>query len=164
MIDPYNTPIETGIRVLVLLSRYAPSGIDLDRLLLLDHGLLHSADFGGPESLHPSVPLRSAELGVKRRNIEQGLQVMLRAKLVEITPNAGGILYRASDGAANFLALLESNYVSSLGVAAEWVTTTFGDLRDEAEFRDRMAQVRRNWPAELSDQTAFGQSPAGWFL
>jgi hypothetical protein len=160
MIDPYNTPIETGIRVLMLLSKYAPSGIDLDRLLLLDHGLLHSADFGGPESLHPSVPLRSAELGVKRRNIELGLQVMLRAKLVELSPNAGGFIYRASDEAASFLALMESQYVSRLDSAAEWVTANFGDLQEDADFRARMAQVRQNWPSELSDQSILGQSPA----
>jgi hypothetical protein len=160
MIDPYNTPIEIGIRVLMLLSKYAPSGMDLDRLLLLDHGLLHSGDFGGPESLHPSVPLRSAELGVKRRNIELGLQVMLRARLVEISPNAGGIIYRASDEAASFLALMESQYVSRLDSAAEWVTTTFGDLHEDADFRARMAQIRQNWPSEFSDQSTRGQSSA----
>ena len=160
MIDPYNTPIETGIRVLMLLSKYAPSGIDLDRLLLLDHGLLHSADLGGPESLHPSVPLRSGELGVKRRNIELGLQVMLRAKLVEISPNADGIIYQASDEAANFLALMESQYVSRLDNAAEWVKTTFGDLQQDADFRARMAQVRQNWTTELSDQSIIDQSSA----
>jgi hypothetical protein len=160
MIDPYNTPVETGIRVLMLLSKYTPSGIDLDRLLLLDHGLLHSADFGGPDSLHPNVPLRSAELGVKRRNIELGLQVMLRAKLVEFEPNAGGILYRASDGAANFLALMQSQYVSRLDSAAEWVTENFGDLQEDQDFRSRMAQVRQNWSAEFSDQSVLGQSSA----
>jgi hypothetical protein len=79
---------------------------------------------------------------------------------VEISPNAGGIIYRASDEAANFLALMESQYVSRLDSAAEWVMATFGDLREDGDFRARMAQVRQNWPSELSDQSILGQSSA----
>jgi hypothetical protein len=53
--------------------------LDVNRLVLLDHSVLHTADLGGPESLHPPLPIRAGELGVKRTTIEQGLQVMLRA-------------------------------------------------------------------------------------
>ena len=131
MINPFNTPVETGIRVLVLLAKCVPQALDVNRLVLLDHGLLHSADFGGPESLHPSIPLRSGELGVKRRDLELGLQVMLRAGLVEVLPQDGGIYYRATDGAGNFLALLESEYAARLDDRADWVIGTLGSLPDD---------------------------------
>jgi len=159
MINPFNTPVETGIRVLVLLAQCAPQGLDLNRLILLDHGLLHSADFGGPESLHPSIPLRSGELGVKRHDLELGLQVMLRAGLVEILPQDGGIYYRASDGADNFLALLESEYAASLNNRADWVMSTLGNLPSDRELRAHMAQTVGHWLAEFS-QDVFPDRPS----
>jgi hypothetical protein len=150
VINPFNTPVETGVRVLVLLVQSAPQGLDLNRLVLLDHGLLHSADFGGPESLHPSVPLRSGELGVKRRDLAHGLQVMLRAGLVEMVPRDGGIFYRASDGANAFLGLMESEYVARLTSRAGWVMNTLGSLPSDHELRTYMAQTVGHWLVEFS--------------
>jgi hypothetical protein len=103
-------------------------------------------------------------LGVKRRNIELGLQVMLRAGLVEIQPANDGISYRASDGAANFLALLESDYASQLDRVAEWVITTINDLQEDDDFRIYMANAVGHWPAELSDHISSGPSPEGLSL
>lgn len=159
MTNPFNTPIETGIRVLVLLAQCAPQSLDLNRLVLLDHGLLHSADFGGPESLHPNVPLRSSELGVKRRDLELGLQVMLRAGLVEIWPRNGGIYYRASDGANNFLLLLESEYVKHLINRAQWVMSTLGSLPSDEELRTYMARTVGHWLVEFSQDIFPDRSP-----
>lgn len=45
---PLNSPLEMGVRALMLLDEALPSPLDLRRLVLLDHGLLHSADLGGP--------------------------------------------------------------------------------------------------------------------
>ncbi|MGL5824044.1 MAG: ABC-three component system middle component 2, partial [Nocardioides sp.] len=59
---PLNGPLEVAVRVLMVLVEAFPEHLDLNRLVLLDHGLLHSADLGGPESLHPPVPIRAGEL------------------------------------------------------------------------------------------------------
>ena len=78
MSNPLNSPIEVGIRVLMILVEAFPAHLDINCLVLLDHGLLHSADLNGPESLHPPIPIRVGELGMKRQHIEAGLQVMIR--------------------------------------------------------------------------------------
>ena len=44
--NPLNSPVETGVRVLMLLTSVFPEHLSLNQLVLLDHGLLHSADLG----------------------------------------------------------------------------------------------------------------------
>jgi hypothetical protein len=161
MINPFNTPVETGIRTLVLLTKCAPDSLDINRLVLLDHGLLHSADFGGPQSLHPSLPLRSGELGVKRRDLELGLRVMIRAGLVEVIPQDDGIYYRASDGAGNFLALLEAEYAIELSERASWVVSTLGSLRTDTDLREYMTRTVGHWIVEFS-QDILSPESADW--
>ena len=68
MKTPLNSPLEVGIRVLMLLAEAFPAGLDLNDLVLLDHGLLHSADLGGPESLHPPLPIRAGEFVDEAQN------------------------------------------------------------------------------------------------
>ena len=62
----FNTPIESGLRMLILLADAAPTGCDLQRLAIYDYLLVHSDDVtGGPPSLHPPSPFRSGELLVR---------------------------------------------------------------------------------------------------
>jgi hypothetical protein len=60
--NPLNSPVETGVRVLMVLTSAFPEHLDLNQLVLLDHGVLHSADLGGPPSLHPPVPKSASVL------------------------------------------------------------------------------------------------------
>ncbi|MGB6750174.1 MAG: ABC-three component system middle component 2 [Xanthobacteraceae bacterium] len=59
--SPFNTPLETGIRLLILLGAAYPQSLSLDRLVMLDHVLVHTGDFDGPASVHPASPYRVAE-------------------------------------------------------------------------------------------------------
>ena len=56
---PFNSPLETGFRSLVLLDAAYPRSFDLSALVLFDHLVVHTADIAGPSSLHPSLPHRS---------------------------------------------------------------------------------------------------------
>ena len=63
----FNSPIETGVRALILLSEAYPQGFDLQRILEYDYMMVHTGDFeNGPPSIHPALPLRSGELLVRR--------------------------------------------------------------------------------------------------
>lgn len=72
-----NSPLEVGVRVVAMLNALYPRQADLSRIVLLDHVALHSEDFSGAESLHPAVPVRIGELGMKRELVRQG--IILRA-------------------------------------------------------------------------------------
>lgn len=148
MRTPLNSPVEVGVRVLMLLTEAFPTHLDLNRLVLLDHGLLHSADLGGPESLHPPLPIRAGELGVKRRTIEGGLEVLIRAGLAQMDVGEDGIQYRASEDAEGFVGLLAAPYAEALHNRASWVLDRFGSL-EEAALRQEMRDVTAHWSEEF---------------
>src|SRR5260370_20026328 len=79
----FNNPLESALRSLVLLVEAHPSGCDLQKLVYFDYLLVHSADAGGPESLHPATPNRSGELLVRRGLLNAGLMLLLGRGLAQ---------------------------------------------------------------------------------
>jgi len=132
----------------MILVEVFPEHLDINRLVLFDHGLLHSADLDGPESLHPPIPIRVGELGVKRQHIEDGLQVMIRAGLAEMSAEDSGIEFRASENTEGFLGLLESGYAHALHHRAQWVVGELGAI-DDSRLRERMQEVSSHWSEEF---------------
>ncbi len=147
--NPLNSPLEVGIRVLMVLQEAFPERLDLNQLVLLDHSVLHSADLGGPESLHPPVPVRASELGVKRQSIEAGLEVMIRAHLAHVGVGDRGIEFWAGEAADGFTSLLETEYASRLSARAAWVVQHFGAL-DEQALRAALSSVVEHWSEEFT--------------
>lgn len=129
---PLNGPLEVGLRALTLLSVAFPRAFDIGSLAFLDYTLLHSQEFGGPESLHPDVPNHQSEISVKRDLLEHGLQVMMRARLVTLRVGPEGISYAATDDAPGFVNLLDSDYVQALRSRAEWVLGSFAQVSPTA--------------------------------
>jgi hypothetical protein len=147
-----NGPLEVGLRQLTLLNSAFPRALDLATLAALDHAVLHSADFGGPASLHPGVPHYRAEQAVKRELIEHGLQVMIRAGLINVRVSADGILYAASERAISFLKLLEASYVRDLKERADWVVSRYAD-DDQSAAQDEDGQRRTQDGVDAEDPT-----------
>ncbi|MBF4161602.1 threonine transporter [Nocardioides sp. CBS4Y-1] len=135
--------------MLMLLKEAFPQRLDLNQLVLLDHSLLHSADLGGPESLHPAVPIRAGELGIKREAIEAGLEVMVRAQLAHAGVGDGGIEFWAGESADGFTALLVTDYAHDLHTRASWVVNHFGDL-DQGALRTALSSVAMHWSEEFA--------------
>ncbi|MCB0623036.1 MAG: hypothetical protein KDC43_03720 [Saprospiraceae bacterium] len=141
---PFNTPFETGLRSLGILSASYPVAFDLQRLVAFDHLVVHTGDIGGPDSLHPDVPLRSAELLVRRGLVERGLLVMTGRGLIERVTDPSGFLYRAGEFSATFIGSLASPYLSALRDRASWVVERYGGL-DDQEFRETMSRYFDQW-------------------
>ena len=74
-----------------------------------------------PPSLHPEVPGRKGELLVRRRLIEASLQLMQRCHLVDQESAEEGIVYRASEEAAAYVELLETDYSVQMKACARWL-------------------------------------------
>jgi hypothetical protein len=159
MRSPLNSPLEVGVRVLMILTEVYPQRLDVTRLVLLDHSVLHSADLGGPESLHPPLPVRAGELGVKRTVIEEGLQVMVRAKLVEMNAGDRGIEFVASDSAYAFVSVLASRYATILHERIEWIFGHFSDLSEDA-LRTEMRSILSSWAEEFGPADALFEGTA----
>ncbi|MFF9607431.1 ABC-three component system middle component 2 [Streptomyces sp. NPDC014684] len=118
--NPLNSPLEIGVRALVLLAETHPQPLDLAQLAVLDHAILHSGDLDGPPSLHPALPGHSGELGMKRNVLEQALLVLIRAGLADVEADETGLVYRATERGPAFVDILEAPYVERLRERAEW--------------------------------------------
>lgn len=155
---PFNSALETGVRALTVLVEAAPAALDLQTLVYFDYLVVHSADAGGPLSLHPNTPLRNGELLVRRAVIERGVLLMVGRGLIERRMEVRGITYAATDEAAPFLDCLTSRYARSLRERAEWAVECFGRFDDQALKSFFDANFER-WTREFQSTAPFADRP-----
>lgn len=154
--SPFNSALETGVRMLTVLVAAYPKAHDLHRLVQYDYLTVHTEDANGPPSLHPALPLRSNELLVRRRIIERGLLLMASANLVRRISDNRGFLYVAEDAAGAFLANLTTDYLTQLKERAIWVIDTFDHLT--VENLDKVTkQLFEAWTTEFESMETSDQ-------
>ena len=117
----FNSPLETGVRSVVLLNAAAPHAYDLTHLTWLDHLVVHTGDLDGPPSLHPDIPQRAGELVVRRQIVEEGLRLMSRLHMIERRYTDDGVLYATREEASLFVQLVRSPYGRTLKDRAAWL-------------------------------------------
>jgi hypothetical protein len=147
--DLFNSPLEAGIRAVVVLERLWPTTADLSEMVLFDHVVVHASDVGGPFSLHASVPERKGELLVRRGVVEAGLDLMRRCHLVDKVADDDGFAWRASEQASSYVELLESGYSEELKTCATWVARKVEELTKKG-FRDLVAEHIGEWNENFS--------------
>lgn len=151
-----NSPLEIGIRVVALLTALYPGRADLARMVLLDYAVLHSSDFKGASSIHPDIPGRVGELGVRRELIREGVTIMGSRGLIVREMTAAGIYYRASEDARPFLDSMDAIYLARLRARCEWAADTFGGL-DDGDIRARLGSVFGRWAEEFEQMNGQDQ-------
>src|SRR6202522_2448298 len=147
-VQTFNSPIETGVRALILLAESYPAHLDLQRILEFDYILVHTGDVDGPPSIHPALPLRSGELLVRRQLVERGLMLMISRGLVRRHATANGFSYQAEDDAGPFLDSLTAEYLDELKDRAGWVVDRFKDMSDH-DIRVILTRVFDQWSREF---------------
>jgi hypothetical protein len=147
-ISTFNSPLETGVRVVALLVSMYPTPVDLRRITYFDYLVVHSGDADGPESLHPPLPLRSGEILVRHELIEKGIVLMISRGLVIRTSSENGFNFTATDAAGPFMDALKTPYLTKLKERATWVSETFGDTSIEGIER-LMKKIFDIWTLDL---------------
>jgi len=147
--------METGLRSLAILEAAFPKRFDLQRLVELDYLVVHSADIGGPESLHAPLPLRAGELLVRRELIERGLLLMISKGLIERRVTAEGIEYAADEQATPYLTGLSAPYTVRLRERARWLVSNFDGFSTD-ELRDLIRHFFSRWSSEFEPLKAIG--------
>ncbi|PEA07846.1 hypothetical protein CN425_27115 [Bacillus cereus] len=128
----FNSPIEVGLRTLVLLSHVTTEDFDINRLIIFDYFLLHAKDLDvEQENLHPSLPYRSTEIIIRRKLISEGLELLVSKGLINIIYNNDGIFYKSNEMTHLFVNLLGSSYFKRLNILSEWAITTYGEISTE---------------------------------
>lgn len=147
----FNSALETGVRALVLLNAAFPRVFDLAELTWLDHLVVHTADVGGPKSLHPDLPQRTGELLVRRRVVEEGIQLMRRLHMINSVASDNGIAYQASDDASALVETMHTPYALELKVRAEWLAAKLEKLTSE-QLADLIARKIGQWAVEFQGE------------
>lgn len=128
----FNTPLEAGLRAVIILETFEPAQFDIATISLLDYYLVHTADAGGPKSIHPEISARRGEYYVRRHLIEKGIALMVRCSLIEKIPTSSGILFQSHETAAALLDLIGTEYNKKLITAARWLANrSHEDGQDE---------------------------------
>lgn len=146
---PFNSPLEIGLRTLVILNEAYPDVCSLQRLVVFDYLVVHSDDVdGGPEGLHPQTPRRSGELLVRRDAIQKGLYLYMSRNLIRREFKEKGILYSATEYTGAFLDTLEAKYTKTLRDRAAWLVNYFGGMND-SELNSYIRSHIDQWGAEF---------------
>ncbi|HEV7372621.1 ABC-three component system middle component 2 [Arenibaculum sp.] len=140
----YNSPLETGIRAVIILEHLRPVKADLAEMILFDHVVVHTGDHGGPRSLHTALPDRKGELLVRRRLIEESLRLMQQCHLVAEAHDEYGISYHATDEAAAYIELLETPYSEHLKRCSAWIRDEVRQYT-KAGFGERLRDQIGDW-------------------
>lgn len=157
-IQLFNSPMEVGLRALCMLVELHPRHADLQRLVLLDYLLIHSADVdSGPPSLHAATPQRGAEVLVRRAVLEPGLILFARRGLIDARTDSSGFTYAASDRGACFLDMLRSPYVAQMRDRSHWIAGRFGELPTTA-IRGFVREELDRWGGQFAEEAAGGAS------
>ncbi len=140
----YNSPLEAGIRAVVILERLFPDTADLSEMVLYDHVAVHASDIGGPDSLHALVADRKGELLIRRGLVEAGLDLMRKCHLVDKIADDNGFAWRASEEASSYVDLLECDYFDELKVCAHWIAEEVA-ARSKMGFKKLVAEHIGEW-------------------
>jgi hypothetical protein len=147
--SPFNSPVEIGLRSLVLLYTLFPDSASLQRLVFFDYLLVHSDDVpDGPTGLHPKTPHRSGEILVRRDNIRHGLLLYMSRDLIKDLYPETGLVYAATERTGSFLDAMQAEYVAALRSRSTWVIDRFASQTDAelgAYINDHLGQ----WGAEF---------------
>jgi len=147
----FNTPFETGLRSVVILTAAYPQSLGLNRLVVFDHLVVHTEDVGGPDSMHPKDRSRAAEILVRRGLVQSGLSLMQTRGLVERLATPQGFQYRAGEESGLFVDTLSSHYMVALKERAEWLVAAIQPMSDEE--LAKLVQSRMDvWEPEFQAQ------------
>jgi hypothetical protein len=121
----FNTPLETGLRTLIMLNANQSQKIDAEKLMYLDFLCLNTSDIGGPESLHAPIPNRGIQVYSRKDLIQKGLVILLSKELVDLSPTSDGFLYSINEAGKAFLNLFQTKYYHDLVARASWIFERF---------------------------------------
>lgn len=151
-VNLYNSHLEFGVRVLVLLREYGHP-LSLQQIIYLDYFFVHLGDLKADEkSLHPDIPYRSGEILVKRKAIKEAIDLMVTREMIGAQLNAQGLFYKITDIGNKFLSLLTNEYFKDLEKSSKKLFKLIKNT-DEESLRSLVQKKYSDWGAEFSNES-----------
>ena len=130
----FNTPLEIGTRISMLLSCINPVELDLEQIIFLDYVLVYSKEFSGPGNLHPVVPNHVAEIAYRRTLIPESLELFISRGLLSKKISKKGLYYTSNEETLQFIGCLKSVYYNEMWINLFWIEENFKTL-DKGKFK-----------------------------
>lgn len=125
-INIFNSTIEIGLRILILLNSNHTQLFNLEKLTYLDYLLLHSGDIkNAPQSLLPNSPYRFFEFHVNKEKIANAIEYLWKKGLIDVEYKENGIFYKSNRLTGLFVSNLKSQFSKELKNTALWVIKNF---------------------------------------
>lgn len=143
----FNTPFETGLRLLLILYTANSSGMSIDRLAALDFMTLYGKDFDISDSnLNGINGFNFSELPTRREICMRGIKEFALDGLVDVKQAKTGFKYKISKAGGQYVETLNSDYAKQYVSALQKVLDAFGNKSDAAlikEINSKAVQVLR---------------------
>lgn len=152
-VDVFNTPIEVGLRALIILNQLSARSMDLNELVIYDYMITHSNDVDdSTESLHPSTPYRSGEIIIKRKVMQEGINLMYSRELLDIEYTKNGVYYKSNELTLYFIKHLVSNYAQDVIQNANRISKQFENY-SEIELNEYINRNISKWGSEFTKES-----------
>jgi len=143
----FNTPFETGLRLLLILHTTDSSGMSIDRLAVFDFMTLYGKDFNISDfNLNGVNGFNFSELPTRREMCVQGIKEFALDGLVDVKQTETGFNYKISQNGKKYVEMLNSDYAKQYILSLQSVLDTFGSESDVAlvkEINNRAVQALR---------------------
>lgn len=132
----FNTPFETGLRLLLVLYTANSSEMSIDCLVALDFMTLYGKDFNiSKVNLNGINGFNFSELPTRREICIQGMKEFALDGLVDVTYTKNGFKYKISKNGIQYVEALNSDYAKQYVSTLESVFNAFGNKSDAALVR-----------------------------
>lgn len=139
----FNSPVEVGTRVSLLLTLIKDIELNLDEIAFFDYALIFSKEFDGIENIHPALPNHFSEIIKRRETLPTALKLFISKGIITSSIGSGGIRYRATEKAIHYVSALKSSYYKKLIKNLIWVERNLDRLRQDQQRLFRMRALAK---------------------
>ncbi len=137
MNDLFNTPFETGLRAMLILSVIRSCGMTIDRLSAYDFMTIYGKDFEvSNRNLHGDNSYSFSELSSKRSVCSEGIKMFVLDGLIAVNRTEDGFLYKLTVAGRKYIGTLESDYKDQYLAIAETVHKKYARKSDSAILKE----------------------------
>ena len=137
MNDLFNTPFETGLRAMLILSVIRSGGMTVDRLSAFDFMTIYGKEFEvSDRNLHGDNSYSFSELSSKRSVCSEGIKMFVLDGLIAVNRTKSGFLYKLTVAGRKYVGALESDYKNQYLAIAEAVQKKYARKSDSAIMKE----------------------------
>ena len=111
MNELFNSPLETALRILLLLESEARNDFSINMIAAMDFTALYGKSFNlSDENLHGDNLFKFSEFATRKELASEGIKFLVQKGLVDVKANKQGFIYVISSAGKDFSQKLDTKY------------------------------------------------------